>query len=270
MNRFHFSAIAVFLVLVPASFASGEKTQGKADWPVVSIERTIPYKEGVEEPALSVSYSLPDFNGDTGIDKALRGSLYGGMTAKDYAEREISHDRAEYETALAEFDQDVVEQSATMNWEFSEEVSLVTKTPRLIVCDRMVSSYTGGAHGNYGSEYVALDVGDLSVLKISDVISRGAMPKLLALAEKKLREQYELDDGEPLSSAGFFDDALAETEDFAFTGDGFVLRWGLYAIAPYVMGEISVTIPYDDVSAILTPRARDLVESVKSTEGSAL
>jgi hypothetical protein len=263
MNRFHFPAIIAFLVFVPAAFASGEKSQAKKAWPVVSVERTIPWQEGKENPALSVSYELPDFDEKTGLGNSLRTWLYGGMTAKDYAEREIAHDKAEYDAALREFDQEDVERSATMNWEFSEKVSEVIRTPKLVVFERMLSSYTGGAHGNYSSEYFVVDTGEMEILDLSDILSRGSMPKLLDLAEARLRKQYEIADGEPLSSGGFFEDTLAETKDFALDSDGLVLRWGLYAIAPYVMGEISVTVPYDEIRGFLTPRGKDLVESIE-------
>lgn len=112
-------------------------------------------------------------------------------------------------------------------------------------------NYTGGAHGNAFEGYTLFEYDMGSVLKLSDVIQD--IPTFTELAEKYFRAQNEIAPGEDLSAIGFWfqDNEFACNENFYFTADAMHFFYNNYEIAPYSAGQITFSIPLNEVKPFL-------------------
>lgn len=114
--------------------------------------------------------------------------------------------------------------------------------------------FTGGAHGNSWTSvtHVSKPSGKkLSV--IGDIIVNEK--EFVRIAEKYFRKQRKLRSKASLRKAGYDmdgGDAFVISQNIRFTDDAVTLIYNPYEIAPYVMGQIRITIPLSEVKGIVT------------------
>lgn len=111
-------------------------------------------------------------------------------------------------------------------------------------------SYTGGAHGNYGTYYLTIDVGNRKKLGLEDVFKPGYEAVLIPLLEKKVREYFEMEPDTPLNEF-LFENKVPVTDNFGLLKDGILFDYPPYEIASYAAGEISFLVSYEEISDIL-------------------
>lgn len=110
--------------------------------------------------------------------------------------------------------------------------------------------FTGGAHGNYYSIGYTFDLQSGELLTLESVISKESIPFITRLCEAKILEIYE---ASSLTEAGMFEDHIEinSEQDFFLLEDALIFQFDPYEIAPYVMGNIEVEIPFDEISEFL-------------------
>lgn len=110
--------------------------------------------------------------------------------------------------------------------------------------------FTGGAHGNYYSIGFTFDLKTGELLTLKSIITSESLPFITRLCETKIKEMYE---ATSLTEAGMFEDQLEITidQDFFLLEEGLVFQFDPYEIAPYVMGNIEVLIPAEEISEFL-------------------
>lgn len=133
--------------------------------------------------------------------------------------------------------------------EITMEVSLLNSD--IISVKNKQYAYTGGAHGNATITFLNFDsvTGD----KISLKSLFNDMEAFTKIAETKLREQYQIQDHEPINSTGFWfdEDRFSLPETIGFTETEVVLIYNPYEIASYADGFIEITIPKQEVEPFL-------------------
>lgn len=110
-------------------------------------------------------------------------------------------------------------------------------------------TYTGGAHGNYGTSYAAVDLRTNRQLTLEDVVDTKSSTKLGKLIEKKFRLQYQLKPTDSLQVAGLFDDEIKPTNNFYVTGKGIGFSYTPYEIGPYSLGQVDIFVLFTDLRA---------------------
>lgn len=147
-------------------------------------------------------------------------------------------------------------------WSYSlESIDLTVPVffnERLFVYTNYNYSYTGGAHGNYGTGYYNLDLKRRKVLELDDIISKKDQPKLSKLLEKyyKIERGYPLE--KTLQEIGLFIDTIPVNNNFAISPAGIMFDYVPYEISSYAEGEITISIPYEEISAFIKPDAKEL------------
>lgn len=114
-------------------------------------------------------------------------------------------------------------------------------------------AYTGGAHGNYGTQFQSFNLHTGKQLQLKEVLTAAgirALPKLLAAAYRK-REG--LSASAPLTEGGLFDNKINPTDNFFVTGKVIGFNYQPYEIGPYALGEIVLYLPYSQVRTYLQP-----------------
>lgn len=112
----------------------------------------------------------------------------------------------------------------------------------------------GAAHGNYTVSYVHYLRGARRRLEAGDVFAGDGWQdrlRTLALAAVKAQEGEELLLDDPAS----LDDIVVDPRRWDFSGDGLVLQFEPYEIAPYAAGAPTVTIPWTELDGLLAPEA---------------
>lgn len=110
--------------------------------------------------------------------------------------------------------------------------------------------FTGGAHGNYYSTGYNISMINGNSLKLSDIVNSDSFDMLSYECEQAILDSFQVN---TLTEAGLFEDEviILPDQDFYIVPGALVLQFDPYEIAPYVMGEINVAIPFDRIKDIL-------------------
>jgi len=147
-------------------------------------------------------------------------------------------------------------------WSYSMEdqniVIPVFYNDKLFVLSDFYYSFTGGAHGNYGTGFTNLDLKRKKVLAIDDVVTKKGIEKLPALLEKYFKLQRGVPPEKSLQEAGLFIDTIPVNDNFMIAPGSIMFNYVPYEIASYADGEIKITIPFSEISDFIKPEVKDL------------
>ena len=118
------------------------------------------------------------------------------------------------------------------------------------------ATYTGGAHGSLQVLYYTIDLNNLTTITEEDIFIPNYHHTLTAKIIDNLMIEHEVDTPEELLNKGFFDvNDIAPNNNFWINDVGVHYVYNQYEIAPYSMGPIEVTIPYEDIKSIIIPES---------------
>ena len=115
------------------------------------------------------------------------------------------------------------------------------------------NEYTGGAHGIYMSTFLNMDLRTSSPIRLDDIFVgeyQEALTDLLwnqLMADNKVTTRQEVEDMGYTSTGD-----LEPTENFYLSPKGITFYYNIYEIAPYVMGPVEITLPYEIMSHLLS------------------
>jgi hypothetical protein len=222
--------------------------KGKTKTPTLTFIRTIlmpdaSYGGSEKEPIYQIFESF--LGDDTSV---IKGNPYAtiekmkDISVQDYRESNLD---------LYEEDPDMFE--STMNWSEVAHTLPIYNDNDLLSVRQEWYSYTGGAHGNYGSSNYAINLKTGKRIKLEDLFLEGSQDELSSIIEQKILEQQRKFIGEraSLQDAGFFVAEIKPTDNFYLTQKGIGFYYSPYEIAPYVMGAIEVFVPFTDCKGLI-------------------
>lgn len=136
---------------------------------------------------------------------------------------------------------------ASWNWSAQTRTTVVWNAYPLLVFEYADYSFTGGAHGNWGSTFTVMDLAQKKVLHTDDVFKPGYKPALGAALERSFRKKYAVPAKEPLNKQFLFEPHIKPNDNFYITGKGAVFTYTPYEIAPYAVGQITLFVPFEEV-----------------------
>jgi hypothetical protein len=216
-----------------------------------TLEKHIAGESGLaddENSGLDISLNLVDGK-EASLQSLIRGLLYGNASPEQYA-------------------QEILKIGENSYGNYAEEHTLVS-AGSFAVISRIISIYEGGAHPNYTVESYVIDLEQLRRLEIDDIIIKEGFSNLNTFIDGELRlfseEQTgeELPPWEPLSKGIFFEDTIPPLTNISPGTKGLSFHWNPYAMAPYSSGIVEVTIPWNLLEDLLSPRGRDLEAAFK-------
>lgn len=227
---------------------------------MMSYADTIPYKLGVKEPAATMvnNLLLPGkemkeenakfinsiVNKYLGCDSLHQNNLNDCMKAQ--SEQYATY----YRKTVGEID-DTLRGEAFNNYYSGTDMYVAYNENDWIVFDIMSSEYTGGAHGNYGSSYINLDMQGNKVWKLEEVLRVDSV-KLQHEIEKAARKRTGMNESEEIKSR-YFADRIMPNGNFILTHKGITFNYTPYEIASYAEGEVLLFVPYSSIKELLTP-----------------
>ncbi|MFT5686911.1 MAG: hypothetical protein ACI8RZ_007868 [Myxococcota bacterium] len=159
-----------------------------------------------------------------------------GMTGEPMASPEVAADRF-----LADWTDFRAEDPEAMGWSMERSVSVAFESDTLIVVGGSESSYTGGAHGNFGSSFGTFIRQTGQQVALSDILVDGYEAKLRPHIVAGLEVHFEASLAEVDLDHTAADIPLAG--GWAITSESLTFHYDPYEIGPYVMGAPSAEIP---------------------------
>jgi len=115
-------------------------------------------------------------------------------------------------------------------------------------------TYLGGAHGNYGTNFVNYSRKTGDKIKLDKLFTPNYREKLIKIAEKIYRDSNGIMPNETLGEKmGWFEDKFILPSAIGIGKDGLHLEYNPYEIRAYVYGSSSLLIPFSKLSSI-TPK----------------
>jgi hypothetical protein len=111
-------------------------------------------------------------------------------------------------------------------------------------------SYSGGAHGNYGTQAATFDVRTGRALRLQDILRRDAQAQLGVLLEQAVRRTLKQPASVPLDQF-LFVKKMPITHNMYLTSSGAVFIYTPYEIASYAQGEIRLFVPREQLQPLL-------------------
>jgi len=248
--RYWIATFSFFVLL----YSCNTKTEEKKD--VVAYEMKtfrLESKGGCQPDTLSCAYFEINYPVFTGLAQIVQDSLAAEI-AKSVSTGNPEIDslsfQADGRAFISGFESFVAEfPDNKMGWSFEATVEVA------IVGDSMISlvannqSFTGGAHGNYGTYFINLDLKTGKRIVLSDLLKPGYESALTKAGEEEFRNSLQFPDTASYSDEGyeFPDDVFRLNTNYGFTKEGIRFVFNIYEVAPYVLGAQDFVIPYEKI-----------------------
>ncbi|HEX5678948.1 MAG TPA: DUF3298 domain-containing protein [Alcanivorax sp.] len=134
-------------------------------------------------------------------------------------------------------------------WELSGESRQLGRWKGLLTVAIDSYEFTGGAHGLPVTRWLNWDLAAHRPVSLGQVIQPGqedAFEQAARRAHDRWLEK-EVDSDQDFRQAWPFQ----ESSDFRLTRKGLVLHYNVYSIAPYVMGQPTLTLPWKDLEGVI-------------------
>ncbi len=155
---------------------------------------------------------------------------------------------------------EIKELGYSLNMEESSRLLIVYHSYKLLTLAYYTYSYSGGAHGNHGTDYSSYDLLNNKKLRLTDLLTADGRLQLPKLLEKYFRKEKKLRPNEALTEGGLFENTIGPNDNFYVTGNGIGFSYVPYEIAAYAAGEINVFIPLIELNKYLTPLGKKIME----------
>lgn len=150
--------------------------------------------------------------------------------------------------------------SLNYDQEFSQQV--VFNDQDWLVVELFTSSYTGGAHGNYASEYVNIDRSQNRNWSLMDMVTD--TNALRPLLNEAAIVYFEIQPGTRISDRLFVEEVPVSTNVF-LSSTGLCFVYNPYEITSYAEGQIKLFIPFSRLIPYLQPAFRERMRLAERT-----
>lgn len=215
------------------------------------------YLGPVCEACPSVRVAIPEADETTalgrGVNRALREEV---IELLDYDETRSAAGIAEAIAAFGSGYEELRRQfpDEAIGWEADIEGQITFEDDRLLTLKLETYIFTGGAHGLSTLRYLNFDKKTGEELGNEQLFTD--VKALENLAEKAFREAKGIPAGAGINDTGFMfeEDRFTLPENMGFTPQGLELLYNPYEVASYADGRISLVLPMEQITPLLSPR----------------
>lgn len=153
-----------------------------------------------------------------------------------------------YKEQLKEETPDTAE-NYSLNYAENRRMEVISNADGLLSLGFRAYNYSGGAHGNYGSQLITYDVKNKKVVTLDDLFKPNYKAALSAALLRSARQYLGIKPSASLEGHLF---AKPEpTDNFMVNKKGILFNYTPYEIASYAQGEIQLFVPFDELKTIL-------------------
>lgn len=246
------------------------KNAGALEFDSIQVNETAHLFGDTAKPAgnLIINFAYVSKSSDVKMKDSLNtyflsacfGEKYMSLTpeeaVKKYTEKYVNDYRNDLESMYKKDEQDK-EDGASMEAWYSYykgiESHVQLYTNYLLVYRIDYNEYTGGAHGIYMSTFLNMNLRTLAPLRLDDLFVSDYKDQLTDLLWNQLMADNKVATHQELEDMGYATTGnLEPTENFYISKDGITFYYNVYDIAPYVMGPVKITIPYEMMQHLLS------------------
>lgn len=186
---------------------------------------------------------------------------YDSLALQEVLDEYLKNYTAEYRTLVDQYNQDKAnlesDQMPSWYWYYHYINNEILFNDKNIVSYSVEhSDYTGGAHGSLHVLFYTIDLNNITTITQEDIFQPNYHNFLTSKIIEKLMEKYDVSKAEQLIDEGFFDiNDIAPNDNFWLSDEGVHYVYNQYEIAPYSMGPIEVTIPFEEIKSIIIPES---------------
>lgn len=243
------------------------KNTGSLEFDSIQVNETAHLFSDTTKPAcnLIINLAFADQSSDTRLKDSLNtyfisaclGDKYIAMqpeeAIKEYTKKYISDYRSDLEPL---YQKEANDSSSDVGAWYSyykyiqSHVQFYAKD--LLIYRYRYEEYTGGAHGIYMTSFLNIDLRTLSPIRLDNLFAEGYEEALTDLLWNQLMAMHKVTSREELEEMGYASTGeLAPTENFYLSKEGITFYYNVYDIAPYVMGAIEISIPWEMLQHLL-------------------
>ena len=268
--------VSLLVLLLAASgffFSCGNTVNKNAyalEFDSIQVNETVHLYGDTAKPAcnLILNFAYASQSSDVRLKDSLNafflsacfGDKYMAMTpeeaVKKYTEKYVSDYRNDLEPMYKKDEEDKQDEQSIGAWYsyYKGIESHVQLCNTLILTYRIdYNEYTGGAHGIYMSTFLNLDLRTLAPIRLDDLFAGDYKEQLTDLLWNQLMADNKVATRQELEDMGYVTTGdLTPTENFYLGKDGITFYYNVYDIAPYVMGPVKITLPYEMMQHLLS------------------
>ena len=187
--------------------------------------------------------------------------LYGALSAKEALDIYLEKYTQEYRELGNQYYEDMgnLEGDNQPSWywyQLHKSNEILFEDENILSYSVSHATYTGGAHGSLQVLYYTVNLDRLTTITEEDIFTPNYQQFLTTKIIDNLMKKYQANTPEELLNEGFFDvNDIAPNNNFWINNEGVHYVYNQYEIAPYSMGPIEVTIPYEDIQSIIIPES---------------
>lgn len=273
----------ILLLLATSLFFSScfnkmSKNAGALEFDSLQINRTEHLFSDTAKPAcnLIVNFAYIAHSTNPAMQDSLNkyftsacfGASYQNLSPQEavehYAQQYITNYRQDLEPLYLKEEQDEDNDGRIGAWYSyykGMESHVMFYQSHLLVYQIDYNEYTGGAHGIYQSTFLNMDLHTLKPIRLEDIFVENYQEPLTDLLWNQLMADNNVASRQELENLGYgMTDDLAPTENFYLTPEGITFHYNVYEIAPYVMGAIQISLPYQIMEHLLSADSSILSE----------
>lgn len=152
----------------------------------------------------------------------------------------------------------------TLNYEEGSTQRVLFNDQDWLVVELYISSYTGGAHGNYESKFLNIDRTQNRVWSLSDIVADSSA--LQSLLNEAAIYYFKIPQGAHMTDRLLVGE-VPVTNNFYLSATGLCFSYDPYEIAAYSDGQIKLFIPYSRLMPLLTPAFRERMHLAERNSG---
>ncbi|KAA0015191.1 DUF3298 domain-containing protein [Salinicola corii] len=194
-----------------------------------------------ESPRLSAELERRLFGLASGLSDSPDGNAMGQATSFDaFADQVFAASRSARE--------DVPQ---LPGYEADLKADVVADHDDLLVIELDGYLYSGGAHGLPLTSYMVIERDTQQIVDLDDMLQPGKRPAYEAALERAHQRWLETDQANGLSESQW---PFIVSDNVAPLADAVAVKYQVYDLAPYAVGQPVLTIPYGDLEGIFRPR----------------
>ena len=246
------------------------KNTGALEFDSIQVNETAHLFGDTAKPAcnLVINFAYAGKSSDVKLKDSLNtfflsacfGEKYITMTPeeaiKKYTEKYVNDYRKDLEPMYQKDEADKEDDASMEAWYsyykgIESHIQLYVKN--LLVYRIDYNEYTGGAHGIYMSTFLNMDLRTLSPIRLDDLFVSDYKEPLTDLLWNQLMADNKVATRQELEDLGYATTGdLEPTENFYLDKEGITFYYNVYDIAPYVMGPVKITLPYEAMQHLIS------------------
>lgn len=215
--------------------------------------------------SLSVTFSskflvFPELN-----DKTLLDSIYFDHKGiRDFSKKGLelylNNEKNNYFNSVKKESKDVLSDiSSAQSWYSESRMSLVSNINDYLHIKYAQSSYTGGAHDNYGFSERVFDLKKNKRLDLKDITSmpKAKLEAILMKNVNKIPNGTTDEKGEVKNSEMLLVEVIPVTENFYFDQKSLYFHYSPYEIAAFAAGDLIIPVSWSDLGGTLNSEFKE-------------